>query len=862
MSRDASVSRDTADESPPMTPEPIDPARWVEIKTAFSRLVELPAAERDAALRAISPSIAADVARLLAFAEQAGPLDHDPTAALQGIEGVPSWIGRRLGAWRIVREIGHGGMGTVYEGARADDDFSHRVAIKTLRTGAHSDAMAQRFRQERQILATLQHPRIASLIDGGVTPDGVPYLVLEYIDGVPIDVWADQQRLSLAARIDLFRQVLDAVAAAHRQLVVHRDLKPNNILVGNDGNVKLVDFGIAKLLDSDSSATLGWQAFTVAYASPEQLAGGAVSTVSDVYSLGMVLHRLLSGQHAYPDATGSATEMLSAVERQPPLLPSEAATAAAATAMGLTSSRLARSLAGELDAIVLTAIRREPERRYPTVPAFSDDLARFLKGQPVHARPDTLAYRARKFVQRRRAVVAALAATAIALAGGSTVALWQAHRARLAAEHAALTSDFLARIIGAADVSGASTGPHLGPGATVADLLDSAAVRVSIEFRDDPRARLTLHTTIGSAYLTQERFTDATREYDSALVLARTLEGDTSLATAAIYRALGETAVLRGDMTPGITLLAESASRYEAMHDTLSADYLRALTTAGLAEGLLGNVTRSEMQLRRALRLAELSSGDPTVVKATAMAHLGGTLALSGNRFDQAVTLWRRALQMFDALPDGNVPEKADALWYVANVERDAGHQHAADSLNGAALAVLERAAGPMSQEVANHLATIASNARANGRVAAADSAISRALAIVAARAEMNPVIRDRVALEAARVRSAQHRYAEADSFAAATYRRRAASLNRVYRAEAALVWGEILDDQRQYAAAEPLLREAYATDSAALSPTQTYTVETIDALIALYRHWGKADLAAVYLSRVPHDVRDRIIRR
>ena len=331
-------------------------------------------------------------------------------------------IDRRIGPYRVLRELGHGGMGVVYLAARADDQYRKRVAIKVIPIGGTSHDAIRHFRRERQILASLEHPNIARLLDGGTTSDGAPYIVMEFVEGEAIDRYCDRHELALADRLRMFQVVCGAVAYAHRNLVVHRDLKPRNILVSGDGVPKLLDFGIATFLNPDlAGETAGpAAAFTARYASPEQVQSLPVTTAADVYSLGVVLYELLTHRSPYKLKTRTPSEIFRAVCEQQPEPPSAAIrrdTAASPTddtpatgPAGADVFRLQRRLKGDLDTILMKALRKEPHQRYLSVEAFADDLRCFLDGKPVAARRPTLAYRTQKFLRRRWLPVTAAAA--------------------------------------------------------------------------------------------------------------------------------------------------------------------------------------------------------------------------------------------------------------------------------------------------------------------------------------------------------------------------------------------------------------------------------------------------------------------
>ncbi|MBI3649595.1 MAG: protein kinase [Acidobacteria bacterium] len=363
-------------------------------------------------------------------------------------------FGKRIGAYEIVRQLGQGGMGAVYEALRADEQFSKRVAIKIIKRGMDSDFVIQRFRQERQILATLDHPNIARLLDGGTTEDGLPYIVMEYIEGKSINVYCDDKKLPTVERLKLFQQVCAAIHYAHQNLVVHRDIKPGNIIVTEDGVPKVLDFGIAKLLASEFSAEQidmtapAVRLMTPAYASPEQVKGEAITTASDTYALGVLLYQLLTGLRPYQITSIVPQEIARVICEQEPDKPSTAVkrlemtqvnaddTFAPPTSEALSELRqaqpetLRRQLAGDLDNIILKALQKEPQRRYASVEQFSEDLRRHLEGLPVIARQDTFVYRSSKFIRRHKTSVAAALLIFLTLIGGIIGTTWQSLVAR------------------------------------------------------------------------------------------------------------------------------------------------------------------------------------------------------------------------------------------------------------------------------------------------------------------------------------------------------------------------------------------------------------------------------------------------
>jgi tetratricopeptide (TPR) repeat protein len=407
---------------------PMSSERWRRLEALFPDAASLPPSERDAFVSretAGDADLANELRGMLAAMADGGRRIASAIAGVAETVAIDEgWIGRRCGAYRITRGIGCGGMALVFEAVRDDEEFRKTVALKVAPLWRGHPAMFERFRVERQILAELEHPNIARLLDGG-TEDGVPYFVMEYVNGVPVTEFCRARGLDLRARLALVRTICAAVHFAHQHLIVHRDLKPANILVDADGAPHLLDFGIAKLLDplarTDVTAPHD-AAWTPDYASPEQVRGRPVTTRTDVYSLGLILYELLSGERAQiADASSPLALDRSICETSPPL-PSERAAAR-------RDGAAAKALRGDLDTIVMTAIRKEPERRYETVAALSDDIGRWLDRAPIRARPSTVGYRAAKFLRRHRMGAAAAALVAVSLVAGLGVAIFEARRA-------------------------------------------------------------------------------------------------------------------------------------------------------------------------------------------------------------------------------------------------------------------------------------------------------------------------------------------------------------------------------------------------------------------------------------------------
>jgi serine/threonine-protein kinase len=508
----------------------------------------------------------------------------------------------RVGPWRVVAKVGEGGMGEVYLAERAEGDFEQRVALKRLRPDLASADLMRRFRQERQILATLEHPGIARLVDGGVDAGGQPWLALEYVVGEPITTWSAQRGLEVESKLRLVVEVCDAVAHAHRNLVVHRDLKPSNILVDRDGRVKLLDFGIAKLLTPEEGvgeAPTRLHALTPEYAAPEQFSGDLVTTATDVWALGVILHELLTGRR--PEPAGGARGSAGPV--RDPRRPSTVARALG----GATGAGLSRRLRGDLDAIVLKTLRVEPERRYPSVEALADDLRRHLQRRPVRARGDAVLYRAGRFLRRHRLAVVAAALALLALVGGLVTTRREARRAEAAARvadgeraKAEAVRDFLVELFDASDPARA-----LGADPSARDILARGRERIDRELADQPELRADLLAALANVY--------------SSL-------GDPVVAEELRRDELGLRERLAGP-TAELAVAARIAVADAVSDQGRSAD--------------------AEAVFRQALALEEGSRGRDTLLAARALRGLGGALnAMS--RFDEAVTVEERALALFE----------------------------------------------------------------------------------------------------------------------------------------------------------------------------------------------------------------------
>ena len=505
--------------------------RWSAIAPHLDQALELEGEQRRAfltSLREAHPALAADLELLLS--------ENDDLAQRRFLEEAPpqppqaSLAGQDVGAYTLIESIGLGGMGNVWLARRSDGRFEGRVAVKLLNASLVGRAGEERFRREGSILAKLTHPHIARLSDAGVSTSGQPYIVLEFVDGEPIDRYCDSRRLGVEDRLRLFLDVCAAVAHAHANLVVHRDIKPSNVLVAKDGQVKLLDFGIAKLLEDGSGvgeATAltreGGRALTPEFAAPEQLTGGGITTATDVYTLGTLLYLLIAGQHPAGSARGSPSLLLRAIVDTNPKRPSEAATDLGAAERATTPEALRRQLRGDLDTIVAKGLKKNPSERYPSVEALAADVRHYLAHEPIAARPDTIGYRTAKFIRRHRAGVAAGLFAVIAAIAGTAAILWQAHEARRQRDEARAqvaradaVKDFLGFLLSAAAPSGRQY--------SASELLEQGEVVIERQFAGDNRLRAEMLTVVGRQHMIAERFERATQVLRRAATIAEQVD--------------------------------------------------------------------------------------------------------------------------------------------------------------------------------------------------------------------------------------------------------------------------------------------------------------------------------------------------
>lgn len=622
--------------------------------------------------------------------------------------------GLRAGPWRLLDKLGRGGMGTVYLAERADGAFDKRAAVKLLR--GHDLRFKDQLERERRVLARLDHPGIARLLDGGMVSDGQPYLVMELAEGEDLDDWLKRTRPPIAARLDVFLAVCEAVSYAHSLLIVHRDLKPSNIRVANDGSVKLLDFGIAKLLAPDAErGNTQHLALTPDFAAPEQLEGGIVGTRTDVYALGALLYLMLTGRAPHTAFDGNWADFVQRVTTQDPPRPSD-------VAAGNTTAVPATLLRGDLDAIVAHALRRDPVKRYASVEAFADDIRRHRSGRPVHARPASPGYRFNKWLRRRWGVAAATGAVLLALCAGISGVVWQARdtaaerdAARLEARRSQAVRDYLLLMF--RDAGASSTDAAAVPAKAV---LDQAAAGIEREFADDPATRQHVLATLAEFYVYLGDFVGA------EALLQRFRQLDTA-ATPAVLRAqvhsdLGDVLMRRGEPARACEEAERALSLLHAEPGDQRSAIATALSVRGQCRRTQGQFDTAIDDYREALALQQAALGPQARETATAHANLGAAFVQAG-KLEAAKTELQAALAAFDARGRSQTVDAATVLNNLAVATMLSGDMRGADQWLQRALDVRRLVSG----ESAALGALLSNHARALALLGKPDEARGRA---------------------------------------------------------------------------------------------------------------------------------------
>jgi eukaryotic-like serine/threonine-protein kinase len=669
---------------------------WREAFSVFERLVALDDSARDAELQQLEksrPDIGHHVRTLL----NAGPQTQAEAMMNAEALGSAGVQGARFGAWQLDSQLGAGGMGEVWLAHRVDGLYEGQAAVKLLHPYLSSGRVKSRFEREGRILARLNHPHVARLLDAGIGPGGALFLVLERVDGQRIDHWCDRQQLAVAPRVRLFLQVCDAVAYAHENLIVHRDLKPSNILVDAHGVAKLLDFGIAKLLepgDTDAELTrIGGLALTPEFAAPEQLEGGSVSTRTDVYALGLLLFLVLTGRHPFASHLQHPLQLLKAIRETDPVTMSRSVSPGISELRGLKEPQLKAALRGDLDNIVTKALQRDPDRRYPSVQALADDLRRYLEHEPVSARADSFTYRAGKFARRHWVGVASVTAIALSLVTGIVGVSWQATRAQeqaaIAVENAVRTKrvkDFFVSIFASADPAKRQDGTLL----SLEEALADALARVDRELADDPRLQADLLNDFGEI---------------------RGSQGDLAVSKALFQRALP---LHEQTLPPDSPVLANT------------------LVNLGIIESYMGQELAGKPYLERAVSILERHAETEGDALSNARTALVG-IHMAQNELEKALALLREVVAFYRSSPGEKERRLGIALANMGTLLVRMERHAEAKPFFVESMEVAERNSGPNSILLSDALRGLIAVARRDGDLQTESALADRALAIARA---------------------------------------------------------------------------------------------------------------------------------
>ncbi|MCC7142635.1 MAG: serine/threonine protein kinase [Candidatus Eisenbacteria bacterium] len=720
------------------------------VAAAFEEALSLSDLDRSAFLQRLaseSPALAEEVSALLRSDQMAGDFMASPAIPREGLlvdesedgsfpEGV-------LGPYRIVRKLGSGGMSDVYLGERAGEEFTLQVALKIIRVGSGLPGLERRLVAERRVLSTLKHPNIAQLIDGGTTSDGKPYLVMEFVDGEPIDRHCAQRELDLRQRVVLFRTVCDAVAHAHASLVVHRDLKPSNILVDRNGTTKLLDFGIAKLLSGDAERTADHdlitgaqlRLFTPRYASPEQVLGLPTTTTTDVYALGVLLYELLTGASPYGDRADRASlqgAILSGEPTPPSRLAGRTTSASDLSSGAPPLGKLPRMSFGDLDFVVLKALRKDPDARYRSVEALASDLDRYLRGLPVSAAPDRVAYRLRRFLRRNWISASAVSVGLASLLGFAIVTAIQLRetatardRANREAAVAEQTTSFLEELFRVADPNQSSRRDL-----TVAQVLDRGTERVVGQLAGQPRVQARLLRTLGSVQVSLGRYGIADSLLRQGVELSRR-EPDAELELASTLDLLGHCAKQRGRLPEAIEHTAEALGLRERTLGRHALPVAQSLNNLALLKVRVNELAEARELLERAIEIRDVKLGAGNVQNAGTLQNLGNLLADQGEH-EAARSAFERAKSAFETDGDRGRMGIAGTLNGLARLASESGSHAEAESLLLRSLTIKRSIYGDSHPAVGTDLSNLAVARKNSGDTAGALAAASEALEIYA----------------------------------------------------------------------------------------------------------------------------------
>lgn len=833
--------------------------KWERIQTLFEQAVELDKNERDRFLQkecAGQPELLAEVQSLLDEDENLHPaLSESAGLKLKSMVSKAEsdrMIGKILGEYRVESVIASGGMGTVYNALRADGAFEQQVALKISHHSLSSASFEERFRQERQILARLNHPHIARLLDGGVTDDGLPFFVMEYVSGQPIDQYVQDNNLSIDQILDLFLVVCKTVGYAHSQLIVHRDLKPGNIFVTETGQVKLLDFGIAKVFDSDSASpsaqtlTQGGQTpFTPEYAAPEQIMGQPVSTSTDVYAMGVILYELLTGQRPYSFDSSQIAEIQSVVTNAIPQKPSTIVLKNQNGKSLFSDIKLtSRRLRGDLDSICLKALKKEEQSRYATIEQMADDIQRHLSGLPVGASGDFLLYRFRKFTQRHKVGISTFSLFSITIF--SLIYFYTAQlrqqtlEAQLEAKKAAAVSEFLGGLFEAA-------GPEEARGkeVTAEELLAKGAKRIDTELFDQPEVQATMFSVVGDVYRRIAEFEKAEQLFLKSLERAQTLYSAQSNEVIDVYQNLGNLYREMGQMERSGSYYSkalELASVNENTDDILFAEILHGKAILDYEQG---SYLKADSLYAISLSIYQNFYGDEHSAIASLL-NARASVARKLERFEESEQLYKQALNMRRKLFGDDHPDVAHTLNHLSRLMYFQGRYREAESYAREGLALRLKIFGEINPETAASASSLAGISKASGELSEALKYYRQVEYIVDQVYQDSHPYKPAIKGNIGSTLFELNRYSEAEEFLTESRRLMQEILpkDHIKQSGPALALGNLYIELGRLNEALPLLKESYELRSKRLPSDHQQIIEVINALGNCYLELKNYDLA------------------
>ena len=782
---------------------------WQQVKDLFAEAIEQSADSRLEFLRDKCNGdhlLFDEVNSLLAASSETENLIENNAIDLAARVGAEesNYTEQHFGNYRIIREIGSGGMGTVFLATRDDGEFTMQVALKIVRQSVADREIVERFKRERQILANLNHPNIAALHDGGINEKGEPYLAMEYVDGETLIEYADRQRLSIPERLRLFLKICAAVSYAHRNLVVHRDIKPSNILVTPEGEPKLLDFGLAKAFESDGSKTqTALRAFTPAYASPEQILGRSITTASDIYSLGVVFYELLTGVKPFHFDDRSLEEIVRTITNSEPQVPSATSQSAIRTPQ----------LKGDLDNIALTALRKEPERRFKTVDDFAEDIERHLAGRPISARPNTAGYLTGKFIRRNKIAVAAGLLVSISLLAGLTISLWQAAIARRETVRSQAVNQFLQKMLLTAIPESGGSGKK-GSQATVIDVLYQAEKRLDEEdLSSQPEVRAELRQLIGLAYLNQGMYETAERNLTRAFDEQSSLFGRDSPRTLKVEYGLARLYQEKGDYASAYKIYERRFESWRSefqQHRIEPQPYVEKLSDFGAACRALGDSARAEQLVREALDVATQFSLDSQVDFTRTILNL---ILLDQGRFEEAKTSQVTTVARVRKAGIEDNPTLSLALTLMGSILMENGDLADAEANLAEGEGIYRKLYGPEYLAIYDNIRLQAQVAYLNGDYRSANKKIDLALDNYRKNSSPKNISFATALTIKGLVLNKLGKPAEAESLLREAVRLRDENLPPAHFMTALTkgALGEVLLDEKKVSEAEPLIRSSYA---------------------------------------------------